>query len=393
MLKNYHITVSDFTRLWFYFKLSIRRSLNLLSFGFYYLLDSIILFRPAPVKLKGTAIIKLDAIGDYILFRNLITLLSRNKKELYFIIPPGLKSLYAALDCIDDQKLIMLDSRKFNNEVLYRLKKLGQIRELGLETTIVASNSRMTMLEDAIVRCSVSPTRIAPEDTGNNMPMLLSLITKRWYSHIIRPAPEGIFEYYRNAEFIKEITGSKVNPSLKINLDNTHLDYFVIYPGAGRPYRMWSPENFREVAQWLIDQKHLRGIVLGAKTDFVLGELIVSGSPKKIQNLCGKISLIESIKTTSRARLIVCNESGPAHIGAALGVNTICISNGNHYGRFHPYPKELNKPITHIYPKALNEELEEKGEKYVINRYKHISTLKINTVSVECVLSQIEKIL
>ncbi|MEQ9298906.1 MAG: glycosyltransferase family 9 protein [Cyclobacteriaceae bacterium] len=380
------------SRYWFYIKLFLRRFFNLASFAYYYAIDTVVLFAPTQKLHEGTGIIKLDAIGDHILYRNLFQYLPTDGKKPFLIIPPNLKDIYTNLDQVDELKLITLNPAKFNTNISYRLKKLYQIRKLCLKTIIVATNSKTTMLEDAMIRCSAAPRKIGAKDAGNNMPALLISLTSKWYSQIIKTSPDITFEHLRNVDFLSQLTKVKISPMLEINLNTEQKELFVIFPGAGRPYRMWSPENFKQVAKYLIAKNNMYGVVLGTKTDFELGEVIKSCAPDKVTNLCGQISLFESIKTTSSSRMIVCNESGPAHIGAALGVQTVCISNGNHYGRFHPYPESLNKPIIHLYPPMLNKELSEKGVEFVINKYKLISTLNINTVTPEHVISSIEKL-
>ena len=41
------------------------------------------------------------------------------------------------------------------------------------------------------------------------------------------------------------------------------------------------------------------------------------------------------------ARLLVTNETGTVHLGAAVGTPTVCVLGGGHFGRFFPYPSGL----------------------------------------------------
>jgi ADP-heptose:LPS heptosyltransferase len=87
------------------------------------------------------------------------------------------------------------------------------------------------------------------------------------------------------------------------------------------------------------------------------------------------------VELFSSARIIVCNDSGPFHIAVALNKNVVCISNGNNYGRFTPYPAEINNTSLTIYPEEL---LKIESETERLERYcREGSVLDINTISVE----------
>ena len=69
-----------------------------------------------------------------------------------------------------------------------------------------------------------------------------------------------------------------------------------------------------------------------------------------VVNNIGKYSLSETIEVIRNATLVITNDSGPLHLAMALMTHTICISNGNHFERFCPYPKGMNMPVIVIFP-------------------------------------------
>jgi ADP-heptose:LPS heptosyltransferase len=79
-------------------------------------------------------------------------------------------------------------------------------------------------------------------------------------------------------------------------------------------------------------------------------EEIIALSGPYVANCMGKYSLYETIGIIQNATLVVTNDSGPLHIAMAVATPTICISNGNHFERFCPYPKDMNMPLTVVFP-------------------------------------------
>ena len=54
----------------------------------------------------------------------------------------------------------------------------------------------------------------------------------------------------------------------------------------------------------------------------------------------------------AHAPLVVSNDSGGAHMGATWNVPTVIVANGQHRGRFHPYPAEVAPRVRTVYPPA-----------------------------------------
>jgi ADP-heptose:LPS heptosyltransferase len=68
------------------------------------------------------------------------------------------------------------------------------------------------------------------------------------------------------------------------------------------------------------------------------------------RNLTGKLTLIELVSVMAESKLVITNDSGPFHIAVALGKRVVCISNGNNYGRFTPYPAAMHTKSLVNYP-------------------------------------------
>ncbi len=86
-------------------------------------------------------IIRFDAIGDYILFRNFIEVLKKSEKyrdyKITLLGNNAWKSLSKELDSEFVDEFIWLDRNKFHKDFLYRYKKLKEITACGYEVVML----------------------------------------------------------------------------------------------------------------------------------------------------------------------------------------------------------------------------------------------------------------
>jgi len=105
--------------------------------------------------------------------------------------------------------------------------------------------------------------------------------------------------------------------------------------------RIWPKENFAELIKRIYKKKKKSVFLLiGTKSDLPLNESIiklVDDKKIKIVNLAGKFSLRQTFYLISRFNILISNDSGPMHIGAAMGVKTIGLFGPNTPVRFGPF--------------------------------------------------------
>jgi heptosyltransferase-2 len=119
----------------------------------------------------------------------------------------------------------------------------------------------------------------------------------------------------------------------------------VFAPGAAYGHaKRWIPERVAEVAAQLVRTRGMAAAIVGAPGDRDTGRAIESwlharapGEAGRIANLIGRSDVRALIGTLARARLVVANDSGAAHIAAALGVPTLTI--------FGPTDERVSAPI------------------------------------------------
>ncbi|MCA9408183.1 MAG: glycosyltransferase family 9 protein [Candidatus Omnitrophica bacterium] len=88
------------------------------------------------------------------------------------------------------------------------------------------------------------------------------------------------------------------------------------------PTQRWIPQRFAETADYFVEKLGAKIILLGAKTDEGLLRYI-QDRMKHQAVLCHNLSLSHLKALLKHCHLLVCNNSGPLHMAAALGVPTV----------------------------------------------------------------------
>ncbi len=112
----------------------------------------------------------------------------------------------------------------------------------------------------------------------------------------------------------------------------------VLHPGAGFPAKRWKMDRYGALAKWLAEKGGYRIVLIGSeKEESLATEVIKSAGNFGVLNLCGRNSVRELMAVLSRADLMIGNDSGPAHIAAALGTRTVALFSGtNNVGEWAP---------------------------------------------------------
>ena len=125
----------------------------------------------------------------------------------------------------------------------------------------------------------------------------------------------------------KVLTGLGLRPGEK---------FVAIHPGANWEPKRWPAENFARVADLLREKRGIRAVFVGGPGDLDLVRKIRSFMKSEPAVATGKTSLRETAALVKRAAALVSNDSGPLHIGAAVGTAVI--------GLFGPTDPALSGP-------------------------------------------------
>jgi len=366
----------------------------------YFLIESLISLQNKHVNPNTLLLVRFDGIGDYILFRNFIEEIKKSKRFAGYSITLCCNNNYREIAESFDQNLIKdfiwINTTNFRNNISYRLNKLKEIHNRAFEVVLNPVYSRISLNEDSVVRASKASHKIGMQGDCLYSSSLERMIYNRYYSQLITIDPNNYFEFYRNKEFFGNVLQTNISlqkpllPRLKrISINNK---YSVICPFAQYNYRKWSLQNYIQVADYLHNKYHLKSIFVGSIKDNISEHenRLITGR-EHIINYIGKNSLVQTISIIQNAFIIISNDTGLAHIGAISKIPIVVVSNGNHYGRFTEYPKELGVKVLYAYPPQLiNSKL---SFSELVQKYQYRSDLDINTIGVEMVFPLIDSLL
>ena len=109
--------------------------------------------------------------------------------------------------------------------------------------------------------------------------------------------------------------------------------FCVITPSAGKQANRWPAERFGALAA----QLPLPSVVIGGPSDREIAEIVVEHSKGRAVSVASETGLKELVALIGRARFMVCNDTGPMHIAAALGVPVFAIFGPANPVRTGPY--------------------------------------------------------
>lgn len=355
-------------------------------------------------------IIRLDAIGDYILFRNFLEELAKDEvyKNYKRVLCGNImwKSLFEEWDEKTVNDVIWIDRKKFYKNPVYRYQKQKEIRKQGFELAIESTYSRLLLFGDAIANVSGAEKRIGNEGNTDNLIPKEKELADSFYTHLLETSNKPVFEFDRNKIFFEQFLNRKIDlnyPSLinKIEEKEKKQNQIALFIGASEIYKTWHFENFAKLILELYSIKNeLNFVLIGGKNEQILAKQIIEFVNKnqnnfdiqsKIVDLTGKTNLIELTQIIAQSNLLITNETVASHLGAATKIKTICVANGRHIGRFSPYPNSYELPISYIFPPKIEEELNQNGKEIVYERYCNSMGNDINEISVNRVLEEVEK--
>ena len=115
----------------------------------------------------------------------------------------------------------------------------------------------------------------------------------------------------------------------------------LIFPDSRRAERCWN--GFRQLTDLLLRDGSGRKVIWAGNNQVAYRERVPEG---QFLNLTGNTSLVSLAAVIGRAEWVICNDSGPLHLAAALKVKTLGLFGPTDPRRFGPYP--LNSPTNHV---------------------------------------------
>ncbi|MEN6451005.1 MAG: glycosyltransferase family 9 protein [Thermoguttaceae bacterium] len=125
----------------------------------------------------------------------------------------------------------------------------------------------------------------------------------------------------------------RIAPMLRRSGIDTDQPWIVVHPGGSAPSRRYPPELYAEVAATLSRRHGLQLVFSGVEHERAIVEAVRTATSGHTLSLVGRLELAELAALLAAAPLLLTNNTGPAHIAAALGtpvVDLYALTNPQH---------------------------------------------------------------
>jgi ADP-heptose:LPS heptosyltransferase len=313
-------------------------------------LDLIVRNWPVLKQPKGLLVVRMDGIGDMVLFRKTLD----HYAEVFGLEQSEITILGCASwggitpEVFKGYNCHIIDEHAFERKPFYRFKEALWVRKQGFAVAVSDIFFRKALTADSLVWFSAAPLRIMSKP-------YVSEATKGEFGYYmggnVRMIDTGDYpthEIVRHYRFISELAGKRISP------EKPHIDwrekqppvfggppYVVLNFGSNEPGRRWPFDNYLKVANKLLDLGYRVAFTGGSEAEKARQpEMRQTLNRPGVIDLIGRTNLPSLLDLMKSAKAVLSNDTGPAHLSIALGTPTVVVVGGGHFGSFVPYPKE-----------------------------------------------------
>jgi lipopolysaccharide heptosyltransferase II len=128
----------------------------------------------------------------------------------------------------------------------------------------------------------------------------------------------------------------------------TRKEFALIHPAAAFDTKQWATENFARIAEFLAG-KGIDIVAVAAKAERAVLDKLQSAAKVPITTF-DDLSLPEITALSSKARIFVGNDSGIAHIAAAVNTPTVVVFGSSDPNHWRPWTDAPNEIVYHSMP-------------------------------------------
>jgi ADP-heptose:LPS heptosyltransferase len=297
---------------------------------------------------ESIVVIKLDGIGDYILFRNFLSEIKKDKKykdaNITLIGNVAFKELAEVLEKKIVDHFIWIDKKKFLFNLIYRFKILKNLNKFSYKLLLHPTFSRDFFVSDWISNFITSKKKISFFGDCSNQLFHAKKISDGYYNYLIKHNKLNKFDFFKYKNFFEIFLEKKIKIQRtfikKNHLSNYYKfrNYISFFVTAGAMNRMYSLKNFILLAGLIENNYKYKIIFLGGNEN----NLAQNFNNNNYVNLINKTNLNQLTEIIRNSKLLISNDTCAHHISAAVNTDCIVLGTGLHHGRFLPYPKSFN---------------------------------------------------
>lgn len=320
-----------------------RRFKRWMEFIAYGVFDWLALLAQKPqAKGQRVALVHIELLGDAFLWlpyaQAAVQDVQRRGLTPVLICDAAVQEVFAS--ALTGCEVIAINRKAFLRQARVRWATLRRLRQLGVAQTWHASVPRDGITQDAVVRALGAPA-VGFATEHSDRPGLDRGLSRRLYQRLIEPIAGAHVQAQQEA-FLQAlgVPPPAAEPLRFSGLANSPSaqPYWILAPGASRPFRRWPVERFVAVAQEMAARHpDWRCVVVGTAAEGNLAQPVLAALGDRALDLTGKTTVMELLRWIAHARVVIGNDSAAGHIAAALGTPAVAVTGGGHWGRCFPY--------------------------------------------------------
>lgn len=243
--------------------------------------------------------------------------------EIVLVANPLVAQLFEHHPCCD--RVLVFDKNSIHQGAAGFFRFCGVLRQERFDLAILLQNAFEAAL---MVTFALIPRRAGYKTDGRGLLLnygVPAVDSKHGLHHV---------DYYLGLLESLGLVAGDDSPCLYVTEDEKHdaeqllpgVGWLAVNPGAAYgSAKRWLPERFAAVADELAQTHGLRVVLTGGPAEEQIGGDIEAQMRTKPLNLIGQTSIRQMMAVLERCRLMITNDSGPMHVGAALGVPVVAV--------------------------------------------------------------------
>ncbi len=307
------------------------------------------------VPAKHLLIIRLDDIGDYLLFRNCLEMYKRSPRwrdyRITLLGNSSWRDLWMSLDQDTVDDVLWVHKNTYLQEADCRWDVWTDLRRRGFAAVVAPSRTRPPLLDDLCMLAAGAPLNIGSVNTYRHEGW--NRRSDRLYTEIFPAGSAASHEFSFNRRFNEwacGVRGLATRPSIPRRFEPPRsAPYLLCFVGASTRSRRWPVRRWIEFIETYTSHC-TEAVVLagGSPAEAAIAAQVQAATTA--DSIVGKVSLPELMGWVAGARAVLTNDTMAAHLSAALDRPTLVVANGGNHMRFTEYGVAGMEHVLTVYP-------------------------------------------
>ena len=350
---------------------------------------------PCPVENK-LLIIRMDDIGDYLLFRNQLRMYKRSprwKDQVVTLLGnTSWQPIFSEFDASGVDETVWVDKKEYLSSASYRLSLWEVLRRRGFGTVIAPSRTRPLLLDDLCMLAAAPVRNLGSANT--HIHPNWNQISDGLYQQLFRPYDTAIHEFDFNGQFTAWSSDGRYE-GRRPGFDSWFVPppigpYVLCFVGANTRSRRWPVKRWIEFIE-LYRRHYSSRVILAGHTPAEIEMARAIGQCTGAESIAGTTSILEFLRWVAGAQAVLTNDTMAVHLSASVNRPTVIIANGVNYTRFTEYASAGIDNVVTVYPDVFNQI--RKGTGWVSYNYPDAVSADIASIKAQTVFDKLQTVL